>query len=98
MTVADIGCGTGILTCQVIPYVKKIYGIEPNLSMLKFAEENMSQETKFVSINMTAERTGLSTESIDCILVGQAFHWFDVYAFKKEAFRILKKNGRLVLV
>lgn len=45
----------------------------------------------------TAERSGLDSESIDLLTVGQAFHWFDRAAFFAEAKRVLRPNGVLAL-
>ena len=35
---------------------------------------------------------------MDFITVAQAFHWFDEEKFKQECLRILKPNGKVVLV
>ena len=45
-----------------------------------------------------AENTTIKNASIDFITVGTAFHWFDMEQFKKECQRILRPNGKVVLV
>src|ERR1700752_3369323 len=52
----------------------------------------------FHSVAATAENTTLATNSIDAIIAGQAFHWFDREKTKPEFKRILKPNGQVVLM
>jgi len=44
-----------------------------------------------------AEKTAFSEDHFDLITVGQALHWFDFELFFKEAKRVLKPNGTLVV-
>lgn len=96
--ICDIGSGTGILTKQLLQCVNKVFAVEPNDDMRKVAENDLSQYPNFVSIKGTAENTTIEDKSIDFITVAQAFHWFDKAAFKKECQRILKPNGKVILV
>jgi len=95
--VADIGSGTGLFTKQILPYCKILYGIEPNDEMRRYAEESLSNINKFISLKGTAEKTNLLSNSIDCITVSQAFHWFDKEKCKAEFQRVMK-NSDLVLL
>ena len=52
----------------------------------------------FVSINGTAEATGLAAGSVRLIVAGQAFHWFDTVKSRAEFARILRPGGVVVLV
>ncbi|HEX2906966.1 MAG TPA: methyltransferase domain-containing protein, partial [Phototrophicaceae bacterium] len=52
----------------------------------------------FAPVNGTAEATGLSEASVDLIVAGQAFHWFDKDATKPEFQRILKPGGYVALL
>lgn len=95
---ADVGCGTGMLSEQILKYVKFIYGIEPNMDMLEVAKRTFRGRNNYMLVNGTAEYTTLNEHSIDIIGVGQAFHWFDQKKFKREALRILKNDGVVFLV
>ena len=97
-TIADIGSGTGILTKQLLEKGSKVYGIEPNVDMRAIAETNLKNFSKFTSINGNSENTTIADNSIDYITVAQAFHWFDREKFKKECQRILKHEGKVILV
>jgi len=96
--VADIGSGTGILTRLLLDRGSRMVGVEPNKEMRKAAETLLEAYPKFVSMDGTAETTGLASNSVDYIICAQAFHWFDKEACKKEFERILKPRGRVILV
>lgn len=95
---ADIGSGTGIFTKQLLDYGYLVYAVEPNEDMRKKAEEKLSENKSFTSVHGADNNTSLPDESVDFITVAQAFHWFDVDAFKKECKRILKQNGKVIIV
>lgn len=96
--IADIGSGTGIFTEQLLSLGCKVFGVEPNDDMRKKAEEKLSTNKNFISVNGNAESTGLKNDSIDCVTVAQAFHWFNQETFKSECKRILKPNGKVIIV
>ncbi|SER80517.1 Methyltransferase domain-containing protein [Gracilibacillus ureilyticus] len=96
--IADIGSGTGILTQQLLSYHVNVYAVEPNQEMRSIAEKELSDHVNFTSVNGTAENTNLDKGSIDLITVAQAFHWFNRGAFRKECERILKSNGKVVII
>ena len=95
--IADIGSGTGISTKLFIENNNTVYAIEPNEAMRQKAEQLFEGNHKFISINATAESTSLKNNSIDMIIAGQAFHWFDRDKTKKEFERIAKRNAWLML-
>jgi len=97
-TIADIGSGTGISTKLFLDNGNKIFAVEPNNEMRKKAEELLHQYTLFVSISATAEQTTLPDASIDMIVAGQAFHWFDAAETKTEFRRISKPDTHCVLI
>lgn len=96
--IADIGSGTGISSILFLANGNKVYGIEPNKEMREAGEEYLSQYKKFISVAGTAEDTLLESDSMDVIVCGQAFHWFDIGKCKIEFAKILKKNGYVVLM
>lgn len=92
--VADIGAGTGILTRQLLANNLKVVGVEPNLDMIRVLKK-LETNKNFKAIEGSAEHTNLKENSIDLIVVAQAFHWFDKQNFKEECKRILKTNGKV---
>ncbi len=96
--IADIGSGTGISSELFLENRNMVYGIEPNAEMREAAQNIFKDNPKFISMNATAEETSLKDGSVDLIIAGQAFHWFDVDKAKTEFKRILKPGGYVVLI
>jgi SAM-dependent methyltransferase len=95
--VADIGSGTGQLARIFSDGNRKIYAVEPDVAMRKLAEESLARFPNVGVINGSAEQTTLAENSIDLIVVGNAFHRFRPEACA-ELRRILKKQGWVALV
>lgn len=96
--VADIGSGTGLLTQLLLKQGNPVYGVEPNAKMRAAAEEFLQIYPRFKSVAGQAEATRLESHSVDWIVAGQAFHWFDQRATRQEFDRILKPDGWLALI
>ncbi len=96
--VADVGSGTGLLSRLFLENGNRVFGVEPNDEMRRFAEECFSEFPNFVSIVATAEDTTLRAASVDLVCVGQAIHWFDQKLARKEFARIVRRNGHLCVV
>lgn len=96
--IADIGSGTGFSAEMFLQNDSTVYGVEPNKEMREAGEQLLSEYPKFQSIAATAEDTTLEDHSIDIVIAGQAFHWFDVEKSQKEFGRILTNNGWVVLI
>ena len=88
--VADVGSGTGFLSELFLQNGNRVFAIEPNEEMRRKAEAALGSNPSFVSIDATAESTGLGDASVDFIVAGQAFHWFDPPRARREFTRILK--------
>jgi SAM-dependent methyltransferase len=88
--VADIGSGTGISTEMLLRFGNKVFAVEPNREMRLKAEELLAGYSDFVSVDGTAEATGLTDSSVDLIVAGQAFHWFDPVRTRTEFVRIAR--------
>lgn len=91
--IADIGSGTGFLSKLFLEHGHVVYGVEPNEAMRIAAEKYLDKNSNFKNINGLAESTALENESVDWIIVGTAFHWFDAEKTKIEFKRILKSPG-----
>lgn len=96
--IADIGAGTGISSIPFLQAGYNVKAVEPNKEMLGKAIEVLGNFPAFTPVEGTAENTGLPKHSVDAIIAGQAFHWFNREKCKTEFRRILKKKGVLVLI
>jgi SAM-dependent methyltransferase len=95
--VADVGSGTGISTGALLGTGCTAFAVEPNDAMRAAAERRLGALRGFHSIAGTAEATTLPTNSVDLVTAGQAFHWFDRAAAKREFARILRPAGQVAL-
>jgi len=96
--VADIGSGTGISSDLFLRNGNAVFGVEPNAAMRRAAEEQFGENARFQSVAATAEATTLKTNSVDFVVAGQAFHWFDAERARQEFARILRFGGWVVLL
>lgn len=96
--IADIGAGTGISSELFLSKGYTVVGIEPNKEMRQKATSLLENYKNCTLQNGTAENTGLGNKSIDIIVAGQAFHWFDRKSAKLEFQRILKTEGLVILI
>ena len=96
--VADIGSGTGISSDLFLRLGCTVHGVEPNSAMRAAAEARFAGQPRFHSRDATAEATSLPDASVDMVVAGQAFHWFDPEAAYLEFKRILRPGGNVVLI
>jgi SAM-dependent methyltransferase len=96
--VADVGSGTGILSRLFLDRGCRVYGIEPNVDMRRAGEALLATYRLFTSTDGTAEDTGLPDAAVDLVAAGQAYHWFDARAARREFIRILQPQGWVVLI
>jgi SAM-dependent methyltransferase len=95
--IADVGSGTGLLTELFLRHGNPVFGVEPNPEMRTAGEKVLAKYPKFTSVSASAEATALPDHSIDLVIAGQAFHWFDRGQARPEFVRILKPHGWVVL-
>lgn len=95
--VADIGSGTGISTQLFLRNGNAVYSVEPNDEMRAAAESSLIGYPDYHSVRGSAEATTLQAASIDLVVAGQAWHWFEPVAARKEFARILREPRRVAL-
>jgi SAM-dependent methyltransferase len=88
----DVGAGTGKLTALLQPAGARVIAVEP-LAQMRAA---LASELAGVEVlDGRAEALPLPDASADAIVVGQAFHWFDLPRALPELHRVLRPTGRL---
>lgn len=95
--VVDIGCGTGILTKQLLDHGIKTIGVEPNKEMYDQAKANLKGYDCQI-VYASAEHTQLNSHIANLITVAQALHWFDLSKFIYEYHRLLKTDGQVAIL
>ncbi len=92
--VLDVGAGTGKLARLLQTTGARVTGIEPIPDM---RDAFMRALPGTPVLDGTAEAIPLPDASVDAIVVGTAFHWFDGVAALREARRVLRPGGALGL-
>jgi SAM-dependent methyltransferase len=96
--IADLGSGTGLLSRLFLENGNEVFGIEPNAAMRKAGAEYLSGFPRFHSLEGAAEAIPLPEASVDAVVAGQAFHWFEPVAARAEFQRILRCDGWVALI
>ena len=90
----DVGAGTGKLTRQLVGRTPRVIGLEPVRAMC--AQFRLALDVPIAQA--VAEALPVRTGSVDGVLVGQAFHWFDFETALAEIHRVLRPGGGLGLI
>jgi MOSC domain-containing protein YiiM len=90
MRVLDLAAGTGKLTRQLAPTGAEIVAVEPIAEMRAKLEAALPDVE---AVEGTAERIPLANHSVDAVVVGQGFHWFDSVRAVSEIRRVLRPTG-----
>jgi MOSC domain-containing protein YiiM/SAM-dependent methyltransferase len=93
--VLDLAAGTGKLTRQLEPTGAELVAVEPVAEM---RAKLVAASPDVEALEGTAEAIPLPNHSVDAVVVGQAFHWFDGIRAASEIRRVLRSDGALGLV
>lgn len=91
----DLAAGTGKFTRLLEPLGAHLIAAEPVDGMRAILA---ATSPRVPLVSCTAELLPFADESLDAIVVAQAFHWFDAPVALAEASRALRPGGRLGLV
>jgi len=95
--IADLGSGTGLFAEIFLRNGNPVFGVEPNAEMRNAGEQTLNGYPNFTSVDGAAESITLPDASVDFVVAGQAFHWFDRSKARPEFQRVLKPLGWVVL-
>lgn len=98
LTIADVAAGTGLLAEIFLENGNTVIAVEPNAAMREACKELREEFPRLRCVDGTAEATGLADGFVDMVSVGQAMHWFDLEAARRELARILRPDGWCVVV
>jgi GrpB-like predicted nucleotidyltransferase (UPF0157 family)/SAM-dependent methyltransferase len=95
-TVADLGAGTGKLTGALADATPaRVVAVEPVADMRRVLAERLPG---IEVLDGTAEDLPLARRSVDALVAGQAFHWFEPFAAFTEAYYALREDGGIGLI
>jgi SAM-dependent methyltransferase len=89
--VLDLAAGTGVLTRSLVAAGLRVTAVEPVAEMRALLPDSVR------ALEGAAEAIPLEAASVDAVVVGQAFHWFDGEAAPAEIHRVLRPEGMLAL-
>jgi SAM-dependent methyltransferase len=93
--VLDLGAGTGKLTRALVGTGAHVIAVEPGDAMRAELEHALPDVE---ALRGAAEAIPLPDQSVDCVAVGQAFHWFRQDEAIPELHRVLRPGGALALL
>jgi SAM-dependent methyltransferase len=93
--VLDLGAGTGKLTTRLVERGLNVVAVDPVAEMLEVLSNSLPETPALLG---TAEDIPLPDDSVDAVLVAQAWHWVDATRAIPEVARVLRPGGRLGLV
>jgi SAM-dependent methyltransferase len=94
LRVADIGAGTGILSRLLRRLGHEVIAVEPD-ELMRARLTEVSSGVGVVALGGTAEAIPLADGSVDAVVAGQAYHWFDKPRAHPEIARVLRPDGVL---
>jgi SAM-dependent methyltransferase len=90
LTVLDLGAGTGLLTRALLAAGHTVTAVEPDDSMrAQLIEATPQAET----LAGSAESIPVDDASVDALVVGHAYHWFDPDPAHAEISRVIRPGG-----
>jgi SAM-dependent methyltransferase len=93
--VLDLGAGTGVLTTGLVASGLSVTAVEPDPEMIAELRRRLPEVRAAAG---RAEAVPLPDDSVDAVLVGTAFHWFDTERALPEIARVLRPGGVLGLL
>lgn len=93
--VLDLGAGTGKLTRALRERGLDVVAVEPSSGMREQLKLALPQ---VVALDGRAEAIPLEDDSVDAVLVAQAWHWVDPVRAVPEVARVLRPGGWLGLL
>jgi SAM-dependent methyltransferase len=93
--VLDLGAGTGKLTTRLVERGLNVVAVDPLAEMLEVLCQSLPDTTALLG---SAEEIPLADNSVDAVLVAQAWHWFNPQRAIPEVARVLRPGGLLGLV
>lgn len=97
---ADLGCGTGFISLALLEKAKIVFSIDNSKNMLKELHSTASKKglKDIYPISGSMENLPLFDKSIDRVFINMALHHiFDAKKAIEEMFRVLKKDGTVVI-
>lgn len=101
-SLADLGCGPGVVMRELQTEIPLIIGVDYSAKMLDHARENMKDLLSQGSIDLrlgAIEHLPMRNEEVDGVLINLVLHHLaEPYSIFKEVFRVLEPGGRVIII
>lgn len=89
----DCATGNGQAACTLAEYFDTIFATDSAASQIEAATPHPRVRYQVAS----ADQSGLADDSVDCITIAQALHWFANEGFFNEARRVATPGASMVV-
>jgi ubiquinone/menaquinone biosynthesis C-methylase UbiE len=99
--VLDLGCGAGHASFAVAPHAASVIAYDLTAEMLSVVDREASARTlgNITTVQGMAEKLPFPDAHFDfAITRTSAHHWHDVAAALREAYRVIKPGGRMLMI
>jgi ubiquinone/menaquinone biosynthesis C-methylase UbiE len=98
-TIADLCSGTGLVVEFLVDKAKEIHTVEASEDMINISKSKFKNNNKVKLHKQNAEDTKLPSNYFDYVVIRMGLHHIkNKKAVMDEAYRILKKNGRVIIM
>ena len=95
----EFGCGTGIYTETIVPKTKSMFATDLSDSLIAVARTRIGNHPKVTIQKENCMATSFQSEALDSVFMANLIHVIESPStLLQECYRILRKNGTLVIV
>lgn len=93
LAVLDVGCGTGIVTRQLVEYTPIVFGTDTDEQMIQVAREHTTPVITYV-VTPAEDLSHFRDNEFTVVTAFSAFHWFANTTAMNEIKRVTQKGGK----
>jgi len=98
-TVGDLGCGTGLVSAALAPFVRGVVAVDASAAMLGAARKRLAGQHNVDLRSGDLESLPLDDETLDAAVLFLVLHYLaEPRQVLAEVHRVLKPDGRLLVV
>ncbi|KAM7197287.1 S-adenosyl-L-methionine-dependent methyltransferase [Rhypophila sp. PSN 637] len=94
-TLLDLGCGHGLIARAMAPSFGSVIALDPSAGMVEQARKLTTDPKITIRQGSAEDLSFLSDSSVDCVVAGQAAHWFEFTKVWPALARVVKHGGSL---